>query len=442
MAMADVAPLKPLRFADSKRLPDLVAPPYDVISKEERDGLARKDAHNVVRLILPDGEGDTKYARAATLLEAWRADGTLVRDEQAAFYRYDQTFSPPGGGPRVTRTGLLGLVRLVPFSDRVVLPHERTLSGPKEDRLKLFRATKTNLSPGFMLYRDPKRALDSAMATGEPVARFIVQAAAEPSPIEHALWKIADHEATHAIQDHLGKGSLLIADGHHRYETALHYSREVDAAGNGGSSRAEHRFFMVFFANEDDPSLLVFPTHRLVRGLLDFSREARGERTGVDLDALARDAAKLLEPVAAKREVALSVETDHDRPVLVRGNRTELEQVLVNLLMNGLQAMSSGGALRVRVRAARPPDDDGASTAPPPCACVEVHDEGSGIAPEVLPKLFDPFFTTKDVGEGTGLGLSVSYGIVSDHGGRIEVASKVGASSVFSVYLPLERPTT
>ncbi|GAC1362555.1 MAG: DUF1015 domain-containing protein [Polyangiales bacterium] len=271
MTMADVAPLKPLRFADSKSLPDLVAPPYDVISKEERAALAHKSPHNVVQLILPDGEGDAKYAHAAMLLERWRGDGTLVRDEQPAFYRYDQTFAPPGGGPRVTRTGLLGLVRLVPFSDRVVLPHERTLSGPKEDRLKLFRATKTNLSPGFMLYRDPKRALDSAMATGEPVARFTAQAATEPSPIDHALWKIADQEAVHAIRDHLANGTLLIADGHHRYETALHYSREIDAAGGGGSSLAEHRFFMVYFANEDDPNLLVFPTHRLVHGLPDFA---------------------------------------------------------------------------------------------------------------------------------------------------------------------------
>src|SRR5438270_267233 len=111
--MADVAPLKPLRYADGKRLPQLVAPPYDVIGKEERAALAGKDAHNVVRLILPEGEGDAKYANAATLLEAWRREGALVRDEQPAFYRYDQTFEPPGGGApkdslagaRVTRTG-------------------------------------------------------------------------------------------------------------------------------------------------------------------------------------------------------------------------------------------------------------------------------------------------------------------------------------------------
>src|SRR5258708_5705026 len=169
--MADVAPLKPLRYS-AQALPKVVAPPYDVISADERRTLATRDPHNVVHLILPEGEGDAKYADAARTLAKWRDESALVRDEQAAFYRYDQSFAPPGGGPRVTRTGLIALVRLVPFSDRVVLPHERTLSGPKEDRLKLFRATRTNLSPGFMLYRDPQRVLDGALERGETTATF------------------------------------------------------------------------------------------------------------------------------------------------------------------------------------------------------------------------------------------------------------------------------
>ncbi len=264
--MAVVAPLKPLRFADVSALSALVAPPYDVISEAERASLEAKHGRNVVKLILPRGEGDAKYGNAAELFGAWRKEGALVRDEEPAFYRYDQTFAPPGGGAAVTRTGFLGLVKLVPFSERIVLPHERTLSGPKEDRLKLFRATRTNLSPGFMLYRDPQRALDQALAGGNELARFSVQAATEPSPIEHVLTKIAGKEAVAAISAHLAERSLLIADGHHRYETALHYSREIEATG-ATPANAEHKFFMVFFANEDDPNLLVFPTHRLVHGL-------------------------------------------------------------------------------------------------------------------------------------------------------------------------------
>lgn len=267
--MADVSPLSPLRYAPSA-LPRVVAPPYDVISEAERSTLAARDGHNVVQLILPQGEGDSKYENAAKILARWREEGALVRDEQPAFYRYDQTFDPPGGGARVTRTGFLALVRLVPFSERIVLPHERTLSGPKEDRLKLFRATRTNLSPGFMLYRDPKRSLDGALASGEEIARFTSQAATEPSSIENVLTKVSKPDAVRAIVEHIAKGALLIADGHHRYETALHYSREIEAQ-KATSARAEHKFFMAFLANEDDPGLLVFPTHRLVRGLSGFS---------------------------------------------------------------------------------------------------------------------------------------------------------------------------
>src|SRR5258708_30095708 len=151
--MAEIAPLTPLRY-DLSRLPGglawVVAPPYDVISKDERVALAARDPHNVVRLILPEGEGDAKYGNAARILAGWREERILVRDEAPGFYRYDQTFVPPAapaGAPSITRRGFLGLVRLAPFSERVVVPHERTLSGPKEDRLKLFPPPRPNLSP-------------------------------------------------------------------------------------------------------------------------------------------------------------------------------------------------------------------------------------------------------------------------------------------------------
>src|SRR5882672_3883812 len=204
--MADIAPLRPLRFAVSD-LTNVVAPPYDVISANERRDLMARSPHNVVRLILPEGDGDAKYAQAATLLGAWRKEGVLVRDEQAAFYRYDQSFDPPGGGPRRTRRGFLALVRVVPFKDRVVLPHERTLSGPREDRFKLFRATRTNLSPGFMLYRDPRGELDGALESGQELFRFET-----PDGVEHALTKVENREALSTIVQKLAQSTLLIAD--------------------------------------------------------------------------------------------------------------------------------------------------------------------------------------------------------------------------------------
>jgi uncharacterized protein (DUF1015 family) len=247
----------------------VVSPPYDVISPAERLELMNRSPHNVVRLILPEGDGDAKYGQAASILGAWRKEGTLVRDEQAAFYRYDQSFDPPGGGKRKTRRGFLALVRVVPFNDRVVLPHERTLSGPKEDRLKLFRATRTNLSPGFMLYRDPKRVLDGALETGEVVSTFTTA-----DRIEHRIAKVTAPDAIRTIVDHISKSSLLIADGHHRYETALHYAQEVDGAEGSAAKpylpRPEHRYFMSFLCNGDDPDLVVFATHRLVHSLASF----------------------------------------------------------------------------------------------------------------------------------------------------------------------------
>ncbi len=281
--MAEIAPLTPLRYdltrvAATGGLASVVAPPYDVIDAAQRAELASRHPHNIVNLILPEGEGDAKYAHAAKLLTAWREDGALVRDETPAFYRYEQTFAPPSGGHGAqktrTRTGFLGLVKLVGLEEGIVLPHERTLSGPKEDRLKLFRATRTNLSPGFMLYRDPGRTLDSALARGTELAAFDTA-----DGIHHALAKITDPEAVRAIVQGVAKSSLLIADGHHRYETALRYSRETLAIP--GTPRGEHLYFMVYFANGDDPNLVVFPTHRHVHSLaaFDFGALLKGAET-------------------------------------------------------------------------------------------------------------------------------------------------------------------
>lgn len=290
---AEIAPLTPLRFDlsrlassnDGGGLASVVAPPYDVIDAAQRAELAARHPNNVVRLILPDGEGDAKYAHAAELLKAWRAEGALVRDDVPAFYRYDQTFTPPGGGTSpITRRGFLGLVRLVDLDAGIVLPHERTLSGPKEDRLKLFRSTRTNLSPGFMLYRDPARALDAALGKATELASFDTA-----DGVHHALAKITDPEAVRAIVDGVGASSLLIADGHHRYETALRYSKEAAAgAGSAAVARGEHLYFMVFFANGDDPNLVVFPTHRHVHSLprFDFQELLQGAGALFDVKAL------------------------------------------------------------------------------------------------------------------------------------------------------------
>lgn len=308
--MADIAPLKPLRYdlaklAASGGLANVVAPPYDVISPEQRMELASKDPYNVVKLILPDGEGDAKYAHARDLFFAWRTEGVLVRDDEPAFYRYDQTFAPPGGGKKIRRRGFLGLVKIVPLDKGIVLPHERTLSGPKEDRLKLFRATKTNFSPGFLLYRDPKRALDQALGMASELASFDT-----PDGITHSVSKITDAEAIRAIVEGVRASSLLIADGHHRYETAVAYKKEAEAAANGKlPDDAEPNWFLEFFCNGDDPDLVVFPTHRHVHSLsrFDFAELLKGASEVFEVTMLPPGASAEVytDALAAKREQAV-----------------------------------------------------------------------------------------------------------------------------------------
>jgi uncharacterized protein (DUF1015 family) len=268
--MAEIAPLTPLRYALGKTphvLSRCVAPPYDVISREQRAELCAMDPHNVARLILPEGDGESRYAAAAATLESWIASGVLVRDAEPAYYRYDQSFLPPGGvGKLIMRRGFLALVRLAPLSAGVILPHERTLRAPAEDRLRLVRATRTNLSPGFMLYRDPNGVIDPPLRNAERLAEF-----STPDGIHHAFAKITARDAVAAITEGVARSTLLIADGLHRYESVLRYSEEVSREHPGAGDRAEHRYFMTYLANGDDPSLVVFPTHRLVHALPAFS---------------------------------------------------------------------------------------------------------------------------------------------------------------------------
>jgi uncharacterized protein (DUF1015 family) len=300
--MADIAPLTPLRY-DLGRLKgglaSVVSPPYDVISPSERAVLAERDPHNIVRLILPDGEGDAKYARAAEIFAGWCSEGVFARDEEPAFYRYEQTFAPPGGGAAITRRGFLAAVRVVPFADRVVLPHERTLSGPKEDRLKLFRATRANLSPCFMLYRDARAELDGPLGRADRLTEYDTA-----DGIHHVLSKVRDPVAVRAVVEGIAKTSLLIADGHHRYETALRYAGEVSDANPQAASRAEHRFVLTFLVNGDDPNLVVFPTHRFVHSLTSFSFDEllRNAHDAFEVHDLARG----VEADVALRELALA----------------------------------------------------------------------------------------------------------------------------------------
>jgi len=258
--MARVEPLRALHYdpAVAGPLLDLAAPPYDVIDPEQRAELASRARHNVVAIDLPeDPDGGDRYAHAAALLDAWRAEGAVVQDDEPALWAVVQDYAGPDGR-ELTRNGFFARVRVEDYGPGTIRPHERTHPGPKEDRLRLTRATQANLSPIFSLYSDPElrawRALEPATA-GEPFGEVT-----DPDGTHNRLWRIADPGAIAAVQEAIGDAELLIADGHHRYETARAYADEVGGEG-------PHRYVLMCLVALQDEGLTVFPTHRLVDGL-------------------------------------------------------------------------------------------------------------------------------------------------------------------------------
>jgi len=261
--VADVQPFRALTYRRGEALADLTAPPYDVVDAEQRAGLLERDAHNVVAIDLPVGEPDP-YAAAAETFARWQEEGVLVRDAAPALWAHTQDYAGPDGRRR-TRHGIFARVRVEEYGPGRVRPHERTHPGPKEDRLRLTRATQANLSPIFALYDDPAGAAWAAVqaATAAPPDGDVT----DPDGTRHRLHRVHDPEAIERVRDALAGTELLIADGHHRYETARVYAEEVGGEG-------PHRFVLVCLVALQDPGLTVFPTHRLVRGLDAARQEA------------------------------------------------------------------------------------------------------------------------------------------------------------------------
>ncbi len=308
--MPRIAAFKALRF-DEKRLPDLaqvIAPPYDVISPDQRAMLEAQHPRNIVHLDLPRGEGDDKYANARHLLDRWIADGTLREDGAPAIYRYEQTFSfDTGTGPRTyVRKGFIAAIELSPFSDRIVLPHEHTLSGPKVDRFKLIKTTQAHFSQIFALYRDPQGQVEAALeqaTSGAPSVDVVT-----PDGCRHRLWVVSDEAAIAAVVQALAPKQVMIADGHHRYETMVAIRDALRPAGAApGTSQAD--FGPMFFARAEDPGLLVLPTHRMVHGIAESALDALAERCRpwFDVESSAEgDAASISDRLRREGERAVS----------------------------------------------------------------------------------------------------------------------------------------
>jgi uncharacterized protein (DUF1015 family) len=256
--MADLQPLRTLRYEPSVvgSLDDVIAPPYDVIDAELRARLAARSPYNVVEIDLPPS-----YEQAAATMADWRQRGVLVREEEPAVWVLRQDYEAPDGERR-TRTGVLARLRVDEYGPGRIRPHERTHPGPKEDRLRLTRATRTNLSPIFSLFPDPDGA--AARAMEQVAAGTAFAAAADLDGTSNTLWRSTDEDLVAELQMALADAELLIADGHHRYETARVYADEVGGEG-------EHRYVLMLLCSLSDPGLLVFPTHRLLTGLKEDS---------------------------------------------------------------------------------------------------------------------------------------------------------------------------
>jgi uncharacterized protein (DUF1015 family) len=278
--MADVQPLRALHYdpAVAGPLADVVAPPYDVIDQTQRAELLARSPRNIVAIDLPQGEPD-RYAAAGELLAEWQRDGALVRDERPALWAHTQDYSGPDGQRR-TRRGFFCRVRIEQYGAGRVRPHERTHPGPKEDRLRLTRATRANISPIFSLYSDPREAAWGALEPFTSAAPWAEVTDADGTT--HRIWRVEDERAIAAVQAATSDAELLIADGHHRYETMRSYAEEVDAAGT--ASGEEHRFILMCLVALEDPGLTVFPTHRVVNRLDDAKRASLAQAIERDFE--------------------------------------------------------------------------------------------------------------------------------------------------------------
>ncbi len=279
--MAEIAGFRGLLYnAPKLDMSSVLAPPYDVIDDAGREVLAKQNDKNCVRIIIPqaDEPGDAKYRAAADLIQKWISEEVLVRDEAPAIYRYHQVFRHAElGEQEVVRRGFIAAVRLHEFDEGVILPHERTLKGPKVDRLKLWDATRCHLSQIFTLYSDPSGEVDTLFKDAEQEVPTIDGTTADGT--RHLLWRVSDPKTLAQVKGCIDGKSLYIADGHHRYETMLALKSTLLAKDGAVSSESSAHFGMMFLANIDDPGLVVLPTHRMVHSVADF--DVGGLRTSL-----------------------------------------------------------------------------------------------------------------------------------------------------------------
>jgi len=358
--MAQIIPFKALRYdPDLVKLEDVLTQPYDKITPEMQTKYYERSSHNLVRIILGKaGETDTDdfnvYSRAKEYLHDWRSDGILKQDAEPGLYAYSQTFTIPGTRDLSERRGLIALGRLHDYSDGVVFRHEQTLSKPRADRLNLLRATKAHFGQIFMLYSDPHAEVDAllkAKTEEDPDISVL-----DEYETLHRVWRIHDPALIQSVQQVIREKNLLIADGHHRYETALAYRNERREQSGSPDPNAPYEFVMMTLIPMESRGLVILPTHRIVHGLASFDREQMLEASEqffdierIDMRTESRSATTLLSQ-AGETGTAFVAITRHG-PYLLRAKANVIEDALKHIseLQRGLDVVQLHRILLERI---------------------------------------------------------------------------------------------
>jgi len=335
--MAEIIPFQALRYDPAQvKLEDVVTQPYDKITPEMQTRYYELSPHNLVRIILGKaGETDTptfnSYTRAAEYLHDWRSAGILKQDAEPSFYLYSQTFTVPGTRDLAERRGLIALGRIHDYSDGVVFRHEQTLAKPRADRLNLLKATNAHFGQIFMLYSDPQADLEKLLAKkteDEPEISVL-----DEYEVLHRVWRIPDPAMIRSIQQLMSGKKLLIADGHHRYETALAYRDERRKESGNRDPNAACEYVMMTLVPMESRGLVILPTHRIVHGLVSFDREHMLESAKrffdidrIDLRTESRSATTLLEEAGENGTAFVAV--TRQGPYLLRAKKRAVQEAL------------------------------------------------------------------------------------------------------------------
>jgi len=341
--MATIAPFRGIVYNQSKagKLGTLVCPPYDIISTAEQQDLYRKNPYNVIRLEYGlaspgDTDEDNRYTRAAASLEEWSRTNVLQQDNVPAFYIYEMEYMV-GGAIRKLR-GFIGLVRIEDYDSGVIKPHETTLSGPKTDRLNLLRACKASFSQIFSIFSDPHGKVSGILGKVPNKPDMEVKSS---DNIVHRIWVLSDKNDIETIISEMADKQIFIADGHHRYDTALNYRNERRKATGSFTGEEGYDYVAMFLARMEDPGLTILPAHRALFNLTNFDPRKfeddlncyfNIERIDFDKKSEAKDLQTILDTMAHRADhshvFGMRVKGEHSYYLLTLRNEADLDALL------------------------------------------------------------------------------------------------------------------